>query len=476
MFLESADAHRWFFAAFGWLAAWLPFSTAAWTGRLLSWAFLAFAWRRLIGAVAPGPGVAVLSAGWMIALVQVGNMAGEWVVGGFEAKCIAFPLVLLAMRNMLLGQWSWVWPQLGLAVIFHVLVGGWALLAIGAVRLFQLTGGRSIRGAEWTGATLGAIATAVGVWPVLALSQGVSPEVRDQASWIYVYQRLGHHLVFHRFAHEAVAIHAAIWLTAIVAWRRLGRRSDVAQRLSLGPMAGAALFSGLLVLVGVALDQGLLHHPRTAAPWLRFYWFRLADVLAPWWLSCVAAQWWVIVINKSTRNWRRFAWGVVLAAALAAPAAGLAKRLIHPPSTVQYRNVIASEEESRELQWRATCRWIREHTDPRAHFLTPAHQRSFKWFAERPEVWTWKDIPQDAASIVDWWTTRGEVTWAMAEGQPARLLKALKHHRAGYYVWDRGAYPRPSESPELQIVFVSPAAKGEPWFTVFRVAGDRQTF
>ena len=41
-FLESGDAHVTFYATLGWLAAVLPFSAAAWCGRVLTWAALAW--------------------------------------------------------------------------------------------------------------------------------------------------------------------------------------------------------------------------------------------------------------------------------------------------------------------------------------------------------------------------------------------------------------------------------------------------
>jgi hypothetical protein len=34
--------------------------------------------------------------------------------------------------------------------------------------------------------------------------------------------------------------------------------------------------------------------------------------------------------------------------------------------------------------------------------LTPRHQQSFKWYAERAEVVNWKDIPQDVVTLREW--------------------------------------------------------------------------
>ena len=46
-FMESPDTHKVFCFTFGWLSLWLPPVVLAWTGRILSWALLAWEWRRL---------------------------------------------------------------------------------------------------------------------------------------------------------------------------------------------------------------------------------------------------------------------------------------------------------------------------------------------------------------------------------------------------------------------------------------------
>ncbi|MBQ9126694.1 MAG: hypothetical protein IJY15_02910 [Thermoguttaceae bacterium] len=52
--------------------------------------------------------------------------------------------------------------------------------------------------------------------------------------------------------------------------------------------------------------------------------------------------------------------------------------------------------------WLDVCRWAREATSPDAVFLVPRGCDSFKWEAQRAEVGSWKEIPQDANSIVRW--------------------------------------------------------------------------
>ena len=53
----------------------------------------------------------------------------------------------------------------------------------------------------------------------------------------------------------------------------------------------------------------------------------------------------------------------------------------------------------------AGLRWIADsgQIPPDARFLTPLMVHTFKWYAGRSEVANWKDVPQDAQSLLQWW-------------------------------------------------------------------------
>ena len=46
---------------------------------------------------------------------------------------------------------------------------------------------------------------------------------------------------------------------------------------------------------------------------------------------------------------------------------------------------------------------MRDNTPDDSLFLTPTKQQTFKWYAQRAEVVNWKDVPQDAAGILQWY-------------------------------------------------------------------------
>jgi hypothetical protein len=60
-------------------------------------------------------------------------------------------------------------------------------------------------------------------------------------------------------------------------------------------------------------------------------------------------------------------------------------------------------EELHFQNWLEACDWVVQNTKRYDLFLTPRMNQSFKWHTGRPEVVSHKDIPQDAAGIVEWW-------------------------------------------------------------------------
>jgi hypothetical protein len=81
--------------------------------------------------------------------------------------------------------------------------------------------------------------------------------------------------------------------------------------------------------------------------------------------------------------------------------------------------------------WKRVCQWIRDNTPADAVFITPARQQTFKWYAGRHEVVAWKDIPQDAASIIDWRTRVAEL-YDIQHQFPAGLLQYTDEQLAGF--------------------------------------------
>ena len=406
-FLGTADAHQVFYWTFGWLTLWMPLGAVAWVGRLITWTLLAWSWRRLSVAIAPGPLSAVLSAALFVAGSSHAQLAGEWVVGGLEAKGVAYALVFFALGQIIRGRWTGAWLLLGGATAFHPLVGGWSAIAAGVVWLAAGDERPPLRHTipAWLGM---ALLAAPGVLPALALTRGVDAATVAEANQIYV-ERLEHHLAFHTFAVDARIRFAALAIAwAIVA--ALAPRGSAERRLRWFVGASLAIAAG-----GVAIDLGLGRHERLSDALLRYYWFRLADAMVPAGAALGAVA--VLTALLARRTVAGPAW---LLALLLAAGAHLGDVLYLRLVELEYPSPPADWSTEDPDAWREICRWARENTPPDAVFLVPRTSETFRWWTDRAEVVSRKDIPQDARGIIAWRERMVDLYWRPAAGnEPA---------------------------------------------------------
>jgi hypothetical protein len=475
-FLNSADAHQVFYWTFGWVCTLVAFPVAAWIGRFVSWLLIAWAWQRLSWAMLPLRWAAVLSAGVMIVLTTITHMAGEWVIGGIEAKSFAFALVFWGLERIVRGKWASAFPILGLAAAFHVLVGGWAVVA--ALFAWSVAGPDKPRFKTLLPSlALGFAFSLWGLVPVLLLNRGVPSEVIRQAELIYVFERLPHHLVFNQFNHGYMARHAVAILAfgLLAAWLwRTGANARL-RRLT-GFVSGAVL----LAVAGVVIDQATLYYDELAARLLRFYWFRLSDVFVPAGIALLVP----LALERLSLlcpSYARVATGGVVLATVLPLLSWNYERQQHPfPGAVlQSWQPLGDANTWEDLQvwyadWLAMCDWIRDETPSDAIFLTPQAQQTFKWDAQRAEVLSIKDIPQDARGVVQWRQRRSEIysppvnLYGLAALSDAEIVRLANKYGASYVILEVGRYPR---LPNLPRVYPPPGSWNET-FSVYRIPAE----
>ena len=115
-----------------------------------------------------------------------------------------------------------------------------------------------------------------------------------------------------------------------------------------------------------------------------------------------------------------------------------------------------AQSRQRLAEWKNVGRWIRENTPAKAKFITPRNQQTFKWYAQRAEVVTWKDIPQDATGLVEWRKILSEVFPPEGYGSDpavhsdAELTAIARKYGATYLVIDRTRVRRPIGLPRLR--------------------------
>ncbi len=431
-FLGTRDAHTVFYWLAGGLTTIVPLGAAAWIGRVISWALLAWAWVRLCRAVTPRGGAVLAAMLWLVCL-QAFDLSGEWVAGGFEAKPLAYALVLLSLESLIRRRWNRAWIQLGAAMAIHVLVGGWSAM-LAAIVWFR--DGRRPGVVRMVPAMTVAVGLAlVGLVPVVLLDAGTPAAVVDRASQIYVYDRLPHHLAPAALPIGEQAVRYARHASMLGAFAALCFVTPAGARQR---RLRAWIWSATTIAaVGLAISLAAQVDPAAAARLLRVYWFRLNDVALALGVAILTIRGLARMEARDRRRARMVRTAVTLTA-VAFLAVGLAERYrdARPPAD---RDVAAYDD------WVEVCRWIAGHTPAGSRFLTPRESQTFTWRTGRAQVVTEKDIPQDAAGIVQWRARMDDVHdreaggervpyASLAEMGEARLLVLGERYDAQYVV------------------------------------------
>lgn len=442
LFLGSADAHWSFYVTLGQWTRVLPLEQAVWCGRWTVWLAMATGWWALTRVFRLGTLSLLGSAALLVVATRWGHLSGEWVVGGAEAKGLAFAWIFGALAAACSQRWSVALALAGIAAGFHVLAGGWivvCLLWVGGIRLlasWTMTdrlqnnpseGSRlKPRGDNATtlliGLSIGGLASLPGLVPALALTWGQPAEVNQAATAAYVLQRLPHHLVFWSFSPIQVCQFCLLllaWLAALAfGSSHFGKHHRIPRQVLLG-MVHASL---LIAAIGLALSLAVLWETtwsQSAVRMLRYYWFRTADVLLPLGTVVLLCQYWGNALasratDQDARPIRSGRAGVALSLSVT-----LALSLVAWEGWLSYHQAVRDPRPNADKaslpldvdpariaaiarHWQTVCSWSRTHTPPDAVFLTPRGQQTFKWYAHRSEVVSWKDVPQDSAGIAEW--------------------------------------------------------------------------
>jgi hypothetical protein len=236
------------------------------------------------------------------------------------------------------------------------------------------------------------LASLPGVWPVLELLGNDSLREAKVVTWIQVFYRIQHHLdpmTFSQGRNVAYGLMAVWWLLF---------RYRLAWEFNERWFAWFVGASIAIALIGVAMGYGerpieRLEQITLRYRLLKFYPFRLADVMLPVAVSITVAglaAYGLAKLGGGSTGARMRCWlvfGSLMAFSLLFPAVD------QNPSRM-------SEEQLRD--WLDACRWIREETPKGSMVWTPTNSWAFKWYAERAEYVSRKDCPQDAKGIIEW--------------------------------------------------------------------------
>jgi hypothetical protein len=284
-FIASANAHWVFYAVFGPLTRIFSLDQTAWIGRILVWGLLAWGWVRLVGRIVPGKFSPLWSAAIFLALQATGNLSGEWLIGGVEAKGFAYAALMLAIAAACDRSWIEAGIELGVAISIHPLIGLWGLAALAAAivagRPSQVVLGPPSIPDElssssyvaptlrvlWLPAALCVIFSLPGLIPAIALLTDRPPGDQARIADVdQVFYRLKHHLDPAEFSTAAWLSYAGLLVAWLLMRRRLERHT-AEKFFSRFVQATLAIAGGGLVAFGARVggSQGWSGHGRGCA-------------------------------------------------------------------------------------------------------------------------------------------------------------------------------------------------------------------
>jgi hypothetical protein len=120
---------------------------------------------------------------------------------------------------------------------------------------------------------------------------------------------------------------------------------------------------------------------------LKFYPFRLADLMSALMVAATVSRLWT----------HRITWGK--GSLTSVFAAGFLAAAIAIPGPDKTPGNLAG---ARRSDWITTLRWLRDNAPPDALLYAANEDFAVKWFSNRPEYVNFKDCPQDAGGVVEW--------------------------------------------------------------------------
>ncbi|MCB1856801.1 MAG: hypothetical protein KDI63_00915 [Gammaproteobacteria bacterium] len=347
----------------------------------------------------------------------------EWIFGSFETKTIAYALVLYSFYLMLECRYRQSAIVAGLAVWFHVLVGGWYSVVLFIYLLLLRTPWRQLLGhGLWVAAICLPFLAYLGQ-SYLRDNPGVIGGI--PISWVYVYFRNAHHLApFGPEGEISDSFLRGVIITGLIfliCWYLAAtRKHDDQGRLALFFIA-AFIQQALFLILAYFDTQGeiLKYYPFRSSALSFFTSLLIAFVAA----NHLGEK----VLPPSQRHIRRVTAALGLIAVLGLgfnlyKNARDSYTLLYPPP--------------QEADRQALYRWIGEHTPRDAKFLNMNDRKrddlDFMRRTERDRFSVFKFVPTSNRRIYDWYLRAKEKQRVLDD--PGYLAELRKHYRIDYLV------------------------------------------
>ncbi|MDJ0568943.1 MAG: hypothetical protein QNJ53_07830 [Pleurocapsa sp. MO_192.B19] len=397
-YLDRRAGYRWLFQILaGWLTTHWGFLATSIIGRLFCY-FLSAIGIVLLGQKLGLSMPFVLLATALFCGVEEGYKQGaiayEWMIGGFEAKAIAYGLILIAIPLLLARSYFLVILLLGWATSFHILVGGWAFLTTVAWVCLRYP----TRFPRFKKAILLLITYILGsCWAIIPVIGQLSEPVPDsiiKPSYIYVFLRLSHHLnpLSWGWLWIAPAVYLLILLVSMYLLKKQAQNRKYflpidTNRQELGEFA---LISLIPFIIGIAIAPW-----DTQGQWLQYYPFRFGDVMLPF-ATCFLG---VCLVEH---GWNSNHQGLKSSYCITLLYCAIGFQSIFFTQQVLDLANFPAKQQNVTPEWKTMTTWIRNHTPQDAVIISsPVEQTNFSWLTERSTIAKFKLLPQTKAAIIE---------------------------------------------------------------------------
>ena len=349
---------RWVFdTLFGHLARWIPLEALGWTGRIATWVASLAGLVRIARVLGLGAAGTTGALGLFLLLGQA-LVGGEWMLGWFEAKAVAWSLWLHGTADVLGGRRSRGALLAGLAAVFHPAVG---LVAGAALATAMLATVRPLRSLVRP-AAIGSAAALPGLAQALAMMAASGES--SPGDWEFLARTfLRIHLDASTF--DRTLVLATGIAAALVLWEARRHPRQGAWRLAPWLLA----LPGALFLAGWVADRLEAWSLMALTP------YRILPPLALL-LGCLSGA----SLLRQPDPVTRLRGGLLLAAAFL---------LCLPPLPWLVRDRLAefrSAWNSPGDPWQEACDWVAAHTPEDALVLAPPWRGDAALRMRRPQV------------------------------------------------------------------------------------------
>jgi hypothetical protein len=384
-------------------------------------------------------------------------IAGEWILGGAEAKSFAYGFVLLAAAAFVTQRYLLAFAFAGAAISLHVLVGVYALFCATGAMLLNYDSywpqRRDIFSRSWVLPVTGAF----GIYAVITQLGAKAGPAAAKAAEIYVRFRVPHHVFPGAWGGRMRLIEVLLAAIALCVLMYLHGRSRASRFI-----AAYALCSTVLFMTGLGI------YFAGDIPLLKYYWFRFPDVMVPL-MSWVLLATIINDLADGEAPFRRLPrLNSVLAAAaaplqrawpkmFAAAAIGvIALSVFHllPSRGQQQRTASAGDDAATASDNFANDRiaiqpmyaWIARHTPRDSVFLVDPMRSDFYMWAERAMFVSFRHSPQTETDIAQWYErltlcnggrapqVKGEITPHFYSLDQAAIRDIAVRYGLDYYV------------------------------------------